>query len=180
MEVEMKFPNGKRYLLLCVLYVLSRPRTFPCWSLDVGVWSFSIVSMPVFQHPHRVTYSECTGGNHIYYARYLDLLENARGEFFRGLGATFLQWQQQGVIFPVIECRVRYKSPARYDDLLTVELWPAAIERVRLNFGYRILKGDTLILEAKTFHACTGLDEKLRRIPEELENLLRPHLLQQK
>jgi acyl-CoA thioester hydrolase len=133
--------------------------------------------MAVFQHTHRVSYAECTAGNHVYYGRYLDLLEVARGEFFRHLGASFLKWQQQDVIFPVIECRVRYKSPARYDDLLTIELWPTAIERVRLNFGYRIVTADeSLVLEAETFHACTGLDEKLRRIPEELDKLLRPHL----
>ena len=134
--------------------------------------------MQVFQHTHRVSYAECTAGNHVYYARYLDLLEIARGEFFRHLGTSFLHWQEQDVIFPVIECRVRYKSPARYDDLLTIELWPFAMEKVRLNFGYRILKSDMLVLEAETFHACTGLDEKLRRIPEELEKLLRPHLRQ--
>ncbi len=130
--------------------------------------------MPVFQYTHRVTYAECTAGNHIYYARYLDLLEAARGEFFRQLGEPLLQWQQQDVIFPVIECRVRYKAPARYDDLLTIELWPSGIERVRVNFQYRILnQSGTLLVEAETFHACTGLDEKLRRIPEELDKLLR-------
>ena len=47
----------------------------------------------VFRHSHRVTYAECTMGNHIYYARYLDLLEAARGEFFRSLGTTLRHWQ---------------------------------------------------------------------------------------
>jgi acyl-CoA thioester hydrolase len=130
-----------------------------------------------FQYRHRVTYAECTAGNHIYYSRYLDILEAARGEFFRQLGAPLLQWQLAGIIFPVIECRIRYKIPARYDDLLTCELWPAAIERVRLNFNCRIHhQAGALILEAETFHACTGLDEKPRRIPEALDQLLRPHL----
>lgn len=78
------------------------------------------------------------------------------------------------MIFPVIECRVRYKSPAHYDDLLTVELWVSAVERVRLNFQYRVLKPDgTLVLEAETFHACTGRDEKLRRVPGDLGELMR-------
>ena len=131
--------------------------------------------MSAFQYLHRVTYAECTAGNHIYYSRYLDLLEAARGEFFRHLGAPLWQWQQQEIIFPVIECRVRYKAPARYDDLLAIELHPAAVERVRLNFSYRIRnEAGTLILEAETFHACTGLDEKPRRIPEELHRLLLP------
>ncbi len=130
-----------------------------------------------FQYHHRVTYAECTAGNHIYYSRYLDLMEAARGEFFRHLGVPLLQWQQREILFPVIECHIRYHAPARYDDLLTIELWPAALQRVRLNFNYRIHnQAAALILEAETFHACTGLNEKPRRIPEELDQLLRPHL----
>ena len=87
-----------------------------------------------FRHPHRVSYAECTVGNHVYHSRYLDWLEAARGEFIRSLGATVLQWQERDVIFPVIEARLRYKSPARYDDLLAIEVWPTLIERVRVEF----------------------------------------------
>ena len=131
----------------------------------------------MFRHTHRVTYAECTIGNHIYHSRYFDLLEAARGEFIRSLGPTVLQWQEQDVIFPVIEARVRFKSPARYDDLLAIEVWPTLIERVRLNFGHRITnQHGKLILEAETFHACTGTGEKPKRIPEELAARLKPLL----
>jgi len=128
-----------------------------------------------FRHFHRVSYAECTVGDHIYHSRYLDLLEAARGEFMRASGTTVLQWQEQDCIFPVIEARLRYKYPARYDDLLTIEVWPTLLERVRLNFGHRILNQDgKLILEAETFHACTTRAEKPRRLPEELAASLAP------
>ena len=131
----------------------------------------------MFRHTHRVTYAECTVGNHVYHSRYLDLLEAARGEFIRSLGPTILHWQEKDVIFPVIEARLRFKSPARYDDLLVIEVWPTLIERVRLNFGHRILnQNGKLILEAETFHACTGIDEKPKRMPEELAEKLKPYL----
>jgi acyl-CoA thioester hydrolase len=130
-----------------------------------------------FRYPHRVTYAESTLGNHMYYARYLDLLEAARGAFFRVLGVSFLHWQERGTIFPVVECRLRYKAPARYDDVLTIEVWPAAIEHVRLNLAYRIVnQASALILEAETFHVCAGLNEKPKRLPEELADRLRPCL----
>ena len=129
-----------------------------------------------FRHVHRVTYADCTVGDHIYYSRYLDLLEAARGEFFRHLGVTFRQWQEQDAIFPVIECRLRYKSPARYDDVLTIEVWVTEAERVRLNFAHRIINQDgALILEAETAHVCTGLDEKPKRLPVALAELLEPY-----
>jgi acyl-CoA thioester hydrolase len=130
-----------------------------------------------FRHTHRVNYAECTVGNHIYHSRYLDLLEAARGEFIRSLGATVLQWQENDMIFPVIEARVRYKFPARYDDLLAIEVWVTAVEKVRLNFGHRILnQNGKLVLEAETFHVCTGVDEKPKRLPEELAAQLKPYL----
>ncbi|MGD1088727.1 MAG: thioesterase family protein [Verrucomicrobiota bacterium] len=123
-----------------------------------------------FRHLHRVTYAECTVGNHIYHARYLDLLEAARGEFIRSLGSTVLEWQERDTIFPVIECRLRYKLPARYDDLLTIEVWPTLMEGVRLNFAHHVTNQDgKLVLEASTFHACTGLNNKPKRVPKELK-----------
>jgi acyl-CoA thioester hydrolase len=130
-----------------------------------------------FCHPHRVTYAECTVGNHVYHARYLDFLEAARGEFLRALGAPVEFWQARDVIFPVIEARVCYRAPARYDDLLAIQVWPALIRGVRVNFGHRIVnQAGTLILEAETFHACTSAGEKPRRVPPELVALLAAHL----
>jgi acyl-CoA thioester hydrolase len=127
-----------------------------------------------FRHLHRVSYAECTVGDHIYHSRYLDLLEAARGEFFRSLGTALLALQTADFIFPVIEARLRYSAPARYDDLLTLEVWPTLVERVRLNFGHRILNQDgKLLVAAETFHCCTGCAGKPRRLPPELvEKLL--------
>lgn len=131
----------------------------------------------LFHHHYRVTYAECTVGDHIYHSRYLDLLEAARGEFLRSLGRPVLALQNADFIFPVIEARLRYKSPARYDDLLTIEVWMTLVQRVRLNFAHRILnQHGKIILEAETFHACTSRAEKPKRLPEELVEQLKPFL----
>jgi acyl-CoA thioester hydrolase len=128
-----------------------------------------------FRHLHRVSYAECTVGNHIYHSRYLDLLEAARGEFLRALGSTVLHWQEKDAIFPVIEARLRYKFPARYDDLLAIEVWPSRLEKVRVNFGHRIWnQHGKLILDAETFHVCTSIAEKPKRLPEALVEKMRP------
>ena len=135
------------------------------------------MSHQTFTHTHRVTYAECTIGNHVYYARYLDLLEAARGEFFRALGTTFQQWHDGGTVFPVIEARLRYKGAARYDDVLRIELWLTELERVRMNFAGRILNEQgPLLVEANTLHACASPDDKLKRLPEELVAKLQPYL----
>ena len=131
----------------------------------------------IFIHPFRVSYAECTVGNHIYYSRYLDILERARGEFFRHLGRTFEQWQQEDAIFPVVEARLRYLGAAHYEDLLSVELWVSELGRVRLHFASRIAGPDgRTLVEVTTEHACTTLQNKPRRLPEELAASLAPYL----
>lgn len=133
--------------------------------------------MPVFTYSHRVTYADCTIGNHIYYSRYLDLLEAARGEFFRCLGTTLSQWQGKDSIFPVTECRLRYRLPAQYDELLKIEVGVAAARGARLHFNYRVLNSmGALVLEAETLHACTGVAGKPKRLPPALCEGLSAHL----
>ena len=131
-----------------------------------------------FHYTHRVAYSECTLGNHVYYARYPDILEAARGEFFRQLGAPLKQLQEQEVIFPVAECHLHYRAPARYDDVLRVEVCVTAAGRARLNFGYRVVnQSGALLLEARTFHVCAGLNEKPRRFPDGFVERLTPYMI---
>ena len=120
-----------------------------------------------FTHTHRVSYADCTIGNHVYYSRYLDFLEVARGEFFRHIGVPFLSLQEQGIIFPVVEVSLRYKAAARYDDVLRTEIRMSEVGRVRLKFRYTIHNQFRhLLIEAETVHACTGVDDKLKRVPD--------------
>ncbi|HEY3862825.1 MAG TPA: acyl-CoA thioesterase [Verrucomicrobiae bacterium] len=130
-----------------------------------------------FQHQHRVAYAECTVGNHVYYSRYLDMLEEARGELFRQAGCPLLSWQEQDTAFPVISVEIAYKGPARYDDLLTIQLWIAEMAGLRLTFGFRIqhATGATLA-QGETRHICATLDEKPKRLPVGLAERLAPFL----
>lgn len=131
----------------------------------------------VFRHEHRVTYAECTVGNHIYYSRYLDILEAARGEFLRHLGHPLQSWQERDTLFPVVECRLRYRGAARYDDVIISELWLTTAEKVRLNFAYRMMSQDgRVFVEGSTCHVCTTAQDKPKRLPEELLAALRPFL----
>jgi acyl-CoA thioester hydrolase len=135
------------------------------------------MSSEVFRYQHRVTYADCTIGNHIYYARYLNILEAARGEFVRHLGKNLLELQNEGIIFPVVECHLRYRGAARYDDLLTIEVRVTELARVRMALFHRVLAPDGReLVEATTVHACTTLDDKPRRIPEDLARLLEPYV----
>ena len=132
------------------------------------------MSGQVFQCNHRVTYSECTVGNHVYHSRYLDWMEMARGEFLRSLGQPVQEWHEKGVIFPVVQCSLQYRAPARYDDQITLEVFVGRMERVRLEFQHRVLRGSALLVEGTTLHVPTNLDDRPLRIPKELIEVLTP------
>ena len=135
------------------------------------------MSTSPFRWRNRVTYAECTIGNHVYYARYLDILEEARGEFFRHIGQPLARLQEADIILPVIEARLKYRGAARYDDVLTVEVVVAELAKVRLEFGYRMLhESGRLLAEGSTVHACTSIEEKPKRIPVDLAAALSPFL----
>jgi len=136
-----------------------------------------IFPMPTFRHPHRVVYSECTLGNHIYYARFLDLFEEARGELFRAMGTPFLALQEAGLILPVLEADVRYARAVRYDELVHVEVTPSILGKVRLEFAYRVLgPGDDVRVTGRTLHVATNLQDRPQRLPADLVAALAPWL----
>ncbi|HSH93434.1 MAG TPA: thioesterase family protein [Roseimicrobium sp.] len=135
------------------------------------------MSHQVFTHRHRVSYAECTVGNHVYYSRYLDILEVARGEFFRSLGQSFLSLQGEGITFPAIDVQLLYRGAARYDDELSIEVWLTEIRKVRMTFAYRVLgPSGTPLIMASTSHACTSLEDKLIALPPMLVERLNPFL----
>lgn len=128
-----------------------------------------------FSFTKRIAYADCTLGNHVYYGRYFDILELARGEMFRSLGHSFLELQDQDFIFPVAEVRAKYYGPVRYDDLVEIRTWLIELSNVRLHFAYRIILQDkTVIMEAQTLHACTSLEQnRMVKIPDALRTQLR-------
>jgi acyl-CoA thioester hydrolase len=135
------------------------------------------MSENVFRWDYRVSYADCTVGNHVYYSRYLDLLERARGEFFRHIGKPLAHLQQEGITFPVLECHLKYHAPARYDDLLTLEVGVTMARGVRLNFRHRILApGSRCLVDCETLQVCSSVEGKPKRLPTELVNSLGPYL----
>ena len=125
----------------------------------------------------RIRYADTDQMKYAYYGKFFEYFEQGRSDLLRSIGLPYSRVEEMGLFLPVIEAHASYKKAARYDDLLAIEVWPALIERVRLNFAHRILNQDgKLILEAETFHVCAGVNEKPKRLPEELAAQLAPYL----
>jgi acyl-CoA thioester hydrolase len=118
----------------------------------------------------RVIYGDTDQMGVVYYANYLRYFEAARNEFIRAKGLRYRDFEEAfGLLLPVAEAAVSYRSPARYDDLLTVEISLAQARRASARFEYRLLRDDgTLLATGHTVHACVDRSGKLQRLPAEL------------
>ncbi len=111
--------------------------------------------------------------NNVHYLRYFEV---GRAEWIRQRGRSYKEIEADGFRLPVVEATLRYKEPARYDDLIDVDVAPEDIRAATVKFKYALRRaGDgTLLCEGATTHACLGADGKLRRFPDVLLALLRP------
>ncbi len=122
----------------------------------------------------RVYYEDTDCGNIVYYANYLKYMERSRTEYLRDRGINLGNYHEQGLFFAVIEVHVKYRKPARYDDLLEVQSSITESASVMLEFETEIRneQGDLLVTGIARL-ACMNANGRASRIPAELREALR-------
>lgn len=74
----------------------------------------------------------------VYYANYLVWCEVGRVELLRALGRSYAALEAEGFGLAVSEARVRYLSPARFDDLVRIETTLTSVRSRAITFDYLI------------------------------------------
>ena len=120
----------------------------------------------VYPHHHRVRYRECDPMGVVYHTHYLDYFEAARTEALREWGLVYRELEESGIIMPVVDVRVRYHRPARYDDLLAITArFPEDVStRVRIEYETR-RDGEEPVLVSGHVTLCFVETERRRPIP---------------
>lgn len=118
--------------------------------------------------PHRVSYGETDTMGVLYYAEYLHLFERARSAYIRDLGMSYAEVEKRGIILPVREAQCRYRSPARYDDLVLIRAGIDRWGRASLQFIYEIWNEDKtrLLAQGTTQHAFVDHQGRPVAVPD--------------
>ena len=135
---------------------------------------------PVFRLPVRVYWEDTDAGGVVFYANYLRFFERARTEWLRSLGYEHERWRRQsGIGFVVTDTSVRYRCPARLDDLLDITVTLARAgqaSRSVVQQAWRAVTSDApqLLVEGTIRIGCVTLGTfKPCRIPSELLHCIR-------
>jgi acyl-CoA thioester hydrolase len=122
----------------------------------------------------RVNYSETDQMGVAYHARYLVWLDIARCEYLRQTGLSYRELEASGLHLVVGEVGIRYRRPARYDDLLRVRCWVRDVASRRVVFGYAVDHVEHGQLVATATVALHPLDSRMAlcRLPADVARRL--------
>lgn len=116
----------------------------------------------------RVRYAETDAMGVVHHANYLVWFEFGRSELCRAKGFSYREMERDGAMLVVAEAYCRYKSPAFYDDELTVRTKVAELKSRTMRFVYEVYRhaDATLLAEGETLHVVTDAHKKVRSMPE--------------
>jgi|SRR6516164_3576792 acyl-CoA thioester hydrolase len=123
----------------------------------------------VFDAQLRVRYAETDQMGVVYHSNYLVWFEVGRVEMLRQLGFTYRDMEtDDNIHIAVVDVRCRFKSPARYDDLLTIRTWLIHVRESLLHFGYEIVRAgdEKMLAEGESIHIVMNSDFKRIHLPK--------------
>jgi acyl-CoA thioester hydrolase len=134
---------------------------------------------PVFRMHHRIIYGDTDAGGVVYNANYLRYFEMGRTELMRARFIPYSTIEERGLLIPVTETYLRFKAPARYDELITIDTSLAEIKKYSCRFNHRIVRilgedKEQLLVKGFTVHACIDRQGKLTPFPEDLCQAMTP------
>jgi acyl-CoA thioester hydrolase len=104
----------------------------------------------------------------VYHSNFLIYFEIARTDYFRHIGFTYKELEQENVFMPVLECYCRYDRSAYYDDQLEIITEFEMLSRLKMKFHYEVFRrpDNEKLATGYTIHAPVNRAGKPCRIPE--------------
>jgi acyl-CoA thioester hydrolase len=89
---------------------------------------------------------------------------------------SYRELEQAGLRLAVSELAIRYRQPARYDDLIRIRCWVREVASRRVDFGYAVehAKDERLLATASTRLLALDTGMALARLPERVRQVLHP------
>lgn len=122
----------------------------------------------------RVRYPEVDRMGVVHHANFFIWFEIGRTELLRQLGCTYEAMEAEGVFMPVVKASCRYRSPARYDEILEVETVLEQVSASRVSFDYLLRRPGfhPILAEARTVHATVNRAGEVIRLPDSYRDIL--------
>ena len=107
----------------------------------------------------RVRYADTDQMKVVYHGKYLEYFEVGRAALIRSLGLPYSELETRGIQLPVIEAFAKYRKPARYDDLLSIEAIVSELPKATLKIEYQVFRNheEEPLAEGYTVHSFVNV-----------------------
>jgi len=130
-------------------------------------------STPKLDLEVRVRYAETDAMGYLHHAQYLVYFEMGRTELLRANGLRYRDMEARGLFYVVARVKLRYRLPARYDDLLTLTTRTVKVSPVRVDHEYEIRRDGRLLTEGASTLVLVNRDGRPTPLPDEWYAVLR-------
>ncbi len=120
----------------------------------------------------RVRYAEVDAMGYLHHARYFVFFEIGRTELLRLNGLRYRDLEARQLYYVVARLDCRFRSPARYDDVLTLTTITQRLTRVRVDHQYELRREGTLLAEAGSVLVLVGPDGRPTGLPDDVYDAL--------
>ena len=121
----------------------------------------------IFTLPVRVYYEDTDMAGIVYYANYLRYIERGRSEWVRAVGLDQNHMKDvEGIVFAVRRVEADYISPAKFDDVLTIETEMVSKTAARLILDQRVLREGGELFHARVTLVALTPDGRPTRLPK--------------
>ena len=124
----------------------------------------------IFKHKIKVRYVETDQMGIVHHSNYPIFFEAARVGWLENFGLAYHQLENDGLMMPIYDLKVKYHAPAYFGDELIIEVALVDLGKIKIKFDYRILnQHDQLITSGSTILVfMDATSRKPVRCPEEL------------
>lgn len=113
-------------------------------------------------YQRRINYYETDGMQVVHHSNYIRFLEEARIYYMDKMGLPYSKLESEGIMIPVLGVNCTYKHPAKFDDIIEINVKIKEYTGVKISMQYEITNKQTgqLVLTGETKHCFTNADLK--------------------
>jgi acyl-CoA thioester hydrolase len=132
-----------------------------------------------FSHQLRVRYGECDPQGVVFNAHYLAYFDTSLTELWRAAFGSYQAMRDRGLDVVVAEAQLRFRLPAHFDELLTLEIAITNMGNTSITSSHRILRDKEVAVEGTLRHVLVELPSLTKAsIPHWLREQLGPWTVQ--
>lgn len=131
--------------------------------------------MSVYSTTWRVQYYETDKMGIVHHSNYVRYFETARTEYLRESGLSYDDMEKAGIWMPVLSVNVQFKTPAVYDEVITLKCWTSKVKGASVEVTYEISNAQTgeIHVTGTSSHGFTTPDLKPIKIKRDAPEIHR-------